>query len=78
MAGNAVIQLHHGLQQDVGKNNDVLRVLINLRIFNIHAPENTLFLSTNAQLAAATDTLRITVSVLDCTPQVRHDNLELR
>lgn len=57
MADSPVIQLHHVLQQAVGEKNDVLKALI-ANGWNIDAPENTLFLSNDAELANATGTVR--------------------
>lgn len=58
MAEATVIQASHGILQSVASNNDVLRSLKAANRFNVDAPENFLFLSSNDQLAAGTNTVK--------------------
>lgn len=48
-----LLQDHHGIEQQTLKNSELLAKLQQVGKFDIHAPENRLFLPANAQFAHA-------------------------
>ncbi|MBR8655652.1 AHH domain-containing protein, partial [Achromobacter sp. Marseille-Q0513] len=55
---NAVMEGHHSLQQNVGQTSSVLKLLIDVKRFDVDAPENLLFIPRDEAIAKATGTVR--------------------